>query len=416
MGFYKYILILILGGLLNSPILFAQVLFVNIDVNPSEAEVYIDNTICFPNNGPLELSKGTHSIRIDKKGYFTIEEEIKISKKNVYFKYDLVVNPEEANLIREEAQKKLGYLTIISDEQAKIFINGKELLKRKNMEFEQQELEIIVYKTTCDSLRKMVNIVTNDTLILELYPKRKLNIENLNLEMVSVLGGGFMMGREGNKEDARLHSVELKDFYIGKYEVTQEQWEMVMGENPSQVKGNKLPVDNVSWNDVQVFLEELNKISKDNYRLPTEAEWEYAAKGGHKMNMEPSTYSGGNKLDQVGWYWKNSGDSLLTCRFSNQIIKQNHCKAHEVGLLEPNKLGIYDMTGNVWEWCSDWYSIEYFLESPRENPQGPATGLARVCKGGSYTSKSRFCKNGFRFSYLPSQSFNYLGFRLVRDK
>lgn len=409
-----FLQMLICGTCILSSPLFAQVLFVNIDVEPIDAEVYIDNQLCHPQNGPLELSKDKHIIKIEREGYFTIEEEIKVSKKSVYFNYTLIQNPDI--VIIEDIENTKGYLRLHADSDAFILINDSLYENSEILEFEKQDLEIMVWKIDTDTIAKHIEIIEGDTITVECFPKERLSLENLNLEMVLVQGGAFMMGRDGNKEDARLHAVELDDYYIGKYEVTQFQWEMVMDDNPSQVKGDSLPVENVSWEDVQEFIKVLNKVSQKKYRLATEAEWEYAARGGHKMNMEPFKYSGGNSINNLAWYWRNSGDTILTSRFNNEQIKENNCKVKQVGELEANQLGLHDMSGNVWEWCSDWYDAEYYLESPLNNPQGPETGKTRVCRGGGYTSKARFCKNSFRFSFPPKQSFDYLGFRLVLEK
>ncbi|NPD47644.1 MULTISPECIES: formylglycine-generating enzyme family protein [unclassified Lentimicrobium] len=407
-----YLTIFAIGMLTNS--IFAQVLFVNIDVEPIDAEVYIDNQLCHPQNGPLELTKDKHILKIEKEGYFTIEEEIKVTKKSVYFNYSLIQNPDVV-IIRSTENAK-GYLRLKTDSDASILINDSLYSSFNILAFEKQELNIKAWKKGTDTIAKYIEIIEGDTLTLELFPKKQLSLENLNLEMVLVQGGGFIMGCEGSKENAQLHSVELDDFYIGKYEVTQFQWEMVMGTNPSQSTGDRLPVENVSWEDVQKFLKLLNGLTQKKYRLPTESEWEYAARGGHKLSSVPFKYSGGNSINNYAWYWRNSGDSILTTRFSNEQLKDNNCKAKQVGELDANQLGIHDMSGNVWEWCSDWYAAGYYKESPLKNPQGPETGKTRVCRGGGYTSKASFCRNGFRFSFPPTQSYDYLGFRLVLEK
>lgn len=393
---------------------YAQVLYVNIDVMPVDAEVYIDNQLVYPQKGPLELTKDKHRIKIVKEAYITIEEEIKVNKKSVYFNYSLIQDPNA--IIIPVVENVKGYLSIKTDEDAYLLINDSLYHSFDLLEFNKQSLDIQVWKENADTISRQIEIISGDTLVLELFPNQHLSLGNLNIEMVLVQGGAYMMGREGNKEDARLHSVELDDFYIGKYEITQFQWEMVMGSNPSQVIGDSLPVENVSWEEVHHFIEALNKISSKKYRLPTEAEWEYAARGGHKMSAESFKYSGGNLINKLAWYWRNSGDTILDSRFANELIKNNNCRIRRVGGLDANQLGLYDMSGNVWEWCEDWYDADYYKEAPLKNPQGPATGKTKVCRGGGYTSKSRFCKNGFRFSFPPVQSYDYLGFRLVREK
>ncbi|HDP98542.1 MAG TPA: hypothetical protein ENN22_05075, partial [bacterium] len=155
-------------------------------------------------------------------------------------------------------------------------------------------------------------------------------------DMVFVAGGTFMMGSNEYDNEKPIHKVYVDDFYIGKYEVTQKQWFEIMGSNPSRFKGDNLPVERVSWNDVQEFIRKLNAKTGGNFRLPTEAEREYASRGGSRSAH--FKYSGSNNVDNVAWYDNNSGR-----------------KTHPVGTKQPNELGLYDMSGNVWEWCSDWY-------------------------------------------------------------
>lgn len=201
------------------------------------------------------------------------------------------------------------------------------------------------------------------------------SIRELEKNMVNVQGGTFMMGciKHGgfgsagcNTWEEPRHSVSLSNFRIAKFEVTQVQWRSVMGSDPPELhnKGcDNCPVENVSWNDIQEFLNKLNQITGKNYRLPTEAEWEYAARGGNRSRGY--FYSGGSNLNSVGWHKDNSD-----------------LKTHPVGRKSPNELGLYDMSGNVWEWCSDWYDDNYYKNSPSRNPQGPSSGSNRVIRGG----------------------------------
>jgi formylglycine-generating enzyme required for sulfatase activity len=215
----------------------------------------------------------------------------------------------------------------------------------------------------------------------------------VNLQMVFVQGGKFQMGsKDGGSDEKPVHQVTLSDFFIGKVEVTQRQWQYVMGKNPSFFKGcDDCPVEQVSWNDVQEFIRKLNRKSGKNYRLPTEAEWEYAAKGGNKS--KGYTYSGSDSIGDVGWYTKNS-DS----------------KTHLAGQKQPNELGLYDMSGNVLEWCSDWYGR--YLPRSQVNPKGASTGDSRVYRGGGWGYLSRSCHTTNRDRTGPgSHSFN-LGFRV----
>ncbi|MEN6422232.1 MAG: formylglycine-generating enzyme family protein [Smithella sp.] len=188
------------------------------------------------------------------------------------------------------------------------------------------------------------------------------------MEMIFVKGGCFQMGDTvggGEADEKPVHQVCLSNFYMGKYEVTQGQWQQIMGNNPSHFSscGDNCPVEKVSWNDVQDFIRRLNSQTGKNYRLPTEAEWEYAARSGGKSEQ----YSGGADVDSVAWYDGNSGR-----------------KTHPVGQKKPNGLGLHDMSGNVWEWCQDWYSDKYYSQSNRDNPSGPSSGSNRVLRGGSW--------------------------------
>ena len=213
--------------------------------------------------------------------------------------------------------------------------------------------------------------------------------------MVYVSGGTFTMGEKGRKaydDEKPAHSVTLSSYYICKYEVTQALWRAVMGSNPSYFKGDNLPVEQVSWNDCQTFINRLNNYTGRNFRLPTEAEWDFAARGGN--NSRHYKYSGSNNIGDVAWYGDNSGECT-----------------HPVGTKLPNELGLYDMSGNVFEWCSDWYCS--YSSYSQSNPTGPNSGAYRVLRGGSWGGYTRYCRSSDRGGYAPgSRDFN-LGLRLV---
>ena len=229
------------------------------------------------------------------------------------------------------------------------------------------------------------------------------------IEMVYVEGGSFMMGATPEQEldywddEKPVHHVRLSNYYIGKYEVTQAQWEMVMGTNPSYFRGPNLPVDNVSWDDVQEFIRRLNAMTGKSYRLPTEAEWEYAARGGNKRLGYK--YSGSNDVESVAWYSGNSG-----------------FETHPVGTKAANELGIHDMSGNVYEWCSDWYGD--YSDGSQTNPRGPSSGSFRVLRGGSwfddswlddswYYDDADFWRVSYRNGDSPDSEDIIFGFRLA---
>jgi formylglycine-generating enzyme required for sulfatase activity len=239
--------------------------------------------------------------------------------------------------------------------------------------------------------------------------------DNLEEFFVRIPGGTFLMGSpasEGGRDDDEgpQHQVTVGGFYMGRYEVTQQEWVEVMGSNPSNWKGDNLPVEQVSWYDA---IEYCNRRSvkeglspaytgngnnvtwnrgANGYRLPTEAEWEYAAQGGGK---DPLMYSGSNTVDVVGWYAGNSGS-----------------RTHTVGTKQPNSLGLYDMSGNVYEWCWDWYGS--YSSSSQTDPSGPASGSYRVLRGGGWDYSARGLRSAYRGNGGPSYRYSYRGFRLAR--
>ena len=222
--------------------------------------------------------------------------------------------------------------------------------------------------------------------------------DGISIEMVKVEAGTFMMGATSEMKDPYdmekpVHQVTLtNDYYMGKYEVTQALWEAVMGRNPSEYKGDNLPVEQVSWNDCQEFISKLNSLTGRKFRLPTEAEWEYAARGGKKSRSYQ--YSGSSNISDVAWYDGNSGS-----------------KTHPVGTKQANELGIYDMTGNVWEWCLDWYGS--YSSSSQTNPTGAVSGSSRVSRGGSWGLIARFCRLSIRNYITPDCRGDNLGLRLA---
>ena len=263
-------------------------------------------------------------------------------------------------------------------------------------------------------------------------------LKSIKENFVFVQGGTFLMGSNSGESDEKpVHNVTVSSFYIGKTEVTQTQWKTVMGNNPSYCKGDKRPVEQVSWYDAIVFCNKLsmmdgrtptysvngktdpdawnytpckgNSISgtitmnmnASGYRLPTEAEWEYAAWGGNKR--KGYKYSGSDNLGSVAWYYDNSGD-----------------QTHDVATKAPNELGLYDMSGNVWEWCWDWYDSNYYSKSPSSNPSGASLGAYRVQRGGGYDISDYGCRVAIRITidiygnyYKPDNGDRSIGFRIV---
>jgi formylglycine-generating enzyme required for sulfatase activity len=218
-------------------------------------------------------------------------------------------------------------------------------------------------------------------------------------ELVAVEGGTFTMGCTDCDQTPVLvydgvpaHEVTLSSYKIAKYQITQQQWEAVMGNNPSEFTGYDIPVHKVTWNDVQAFIQKLNILTGKNYRLPTEAEWEYAARGGNQS--KGYTYSGSNNIDEVAWYGGNSNN-----------------QPHPVGEKKPNELGIYDMTGNVGEWCSDWH--EFYTTDSQINPHGPQIGSFRVVRGASCDHVPYRCTVYTRGGWYPDEQPVKIGLRLA---
>jgi formylglycine-generating enzyme required for sulfatase activity len=222
------------------------------------------------------------------------------------------------------------------------------------------------------------------------------------MDLILIPAGSFMMGSPDSDKDAMdsekpQHRVRItKPFYLGKHLVTQKQWETVMGSNPSYFKGPKNPVENVSWDDCQEFLKKLNAKSGPGggkFQLPTEAQWEYACRAG-----STTRYCFGDKESGLGdyaWYGENSGG-----------------KTHPVGEKKPNAWGLYDMHGNVWEWCQDWYDGGYYAKSPTDDPTGPTTGAYRVNRGGLWFIDAKSCRSASRVILRAGRRFFNLGLRV----
>jgi formylglycine-generating enzyme required for sulfatase activity len=217
------------------------------------------------------------------------------------------------------------------------------------------------------------------------------------MQFALIPAGEFQMGSANGSDDERpVHTVRIsKPFYLGSHEVTQGQWETVMGNNPSRFKGDaNRPVETVSWEEVQKFIDKLNtREGGTKYRLPTEAEWEYAARAGWT-----TAYSFGDDSSQLGkyaWFGDNAGNTT-----------------HPVGTLQPNAWGLYDMHGNVWEWVQDGY--DKYVAGPVTDPQGPAAGSYRVIRGGSWLYVARNCRSAYRYHNAPGFRNDSLGFRLLR--
>ena len=223
---------------------------------------------------------------------------------------------------------------------------------------------------------------------------RSYTVNGVQFQMVVVEGGTFLMGSEAYTDEKPIHGVKLNSFSIGQTEVTQELWQAVMGTNPSNWKGAKLPVENVSLNDCYNFIQKLNSLTGQKFRLPTEAEWEFAAQGG--IYSKGYTYSGNDNVENVAWYTSNSGN-----------------KTHQVATKAPNELGIYDMSGNLDEWCEDYYVLDYYSSSELYNPTGPISGSGKVNRGGNWGGTANRCRVTYRYCNKFLSPDNFTGLRLA---
>jgi len=267
-------------------------------------------------------------------------------------------------------------------------------------------------------MKRILVLLFLQMLVCVVYAQTNKNftVGGVSFTMVYVQGGTYTMGATSEQLEGLLyddeeslydnakptHSVTLSDYMIGQTEVTQALWQAVMGNNPSWFKGDsRRPVENVSWNDCQTFLSKLNSLTGEHFRLPTEAEWEFAARGGVKSFGY--MYSGSNIIGNVAWYDENA--------LCNGEENNPNYGTHPVGTQFANELGIYDMSGNVWEWCNDWYGD--YSDSSQTNPRGPSSGMFRVYRGGSWDYLAKICRTSHRHNYWPDYRYNDLGFRLA---
>jgi len=365
-----------------------------ISTKPPDAEIWIDGT----NKGttPITLKQllvGDYHLELKKQGYATISKTLKI-------------NQNETTQISETLQNGLQVSIYSTPAGANLEIDG---LSKGPTPF-SGILSFGIHSIKITNNTKIVNESISVTQggktswsfnVSETKDFTE-TIKGVNLEMVFVKGGTFTMGSPTSEKDRgsdeTQHQVTLSDFYIGKYEVTFEQYDAFCTAT-SRAKPSdrgwgrgKRPVIYVSWEDAKAYCGWLSSKTGEIYRLPTEAEWEYAARGGNKSNGYK--YSGSNTIGNVAWFADNSSS-----------------KTHSVGQKTSNELGIYDMSGNVWEWCSDWYGD--YSSGSQTNPTGATRGSSRVCRGGSWSDYAQYCRSAYRGSNGPGHSSRYMGFRVV---
>ena len=384
-----------------------QLYSIVVSSNMPDVEVYLDD--CYQGNTDKnnqlsihDVFPGSHRLKL-KIGNDVAEQNIVVHRGSIAFKVDI-------NLAAPTQTYSIVVMSNMPD--VEVFVDG----NYKGITDSNNQLSIPDVASGTHQLKlKFGTTAAEQTIAVHrnsIFFKQDLRLSqsgssspsNLgDIEMVYVKGGTFTMGataeqgvdafRDVFRDERPRHSVTLSDFYIGKYEVTQAQWRAVMGNNPSYCKGNNRPVQNVSWDDIQEFITKLNAQTGKKFRLPTEAEWEYAARGGNQS--KGYKYSGSNNISEVAWY---------------DDISSNK-KTHPVGQKSPNELGIYDMSGNVWEWCQDWKGD--YSSSSQTNPTGPSSGSRRVLRGGGLDSPAEHCRVSIRTCSSPGDRYFGIGFRLA---
>jgi formylglycine-generating enzyme required for sulfatase activity len=448
--FYLILMLIAVGG----DVFAQQQEMVSVTISSNiDAIIYVDGTIKGTTTWTGNVSVGKHKIRVEKENFFSREYEIVVVKGRE-MNVDLMLTP------------KTGAIDIETDpSQAMISINGRlyGFSPRVIADLPYGEYEVVVEKPEYSRVvrRVKINDVKPVKLELSLYSGREVTLNTnpsgaevyieqelkgvtpltiwlrygthlirfeksgmsiaeklvvaqsgrksytfdlrstndpFENQLVFVKGGTFRMGDnfgDGNKEEKPVHQVTVSDFYISKYEVTQAQWTLIMGSNPSHFAGcDDCPVERVNWLEAQDYIAKLNELTQKQYRLPTEAEWEYAARGGQESRG--FRYAGRNNINFVAWYSGNSGN-----------------RTHPVGTMEPNELGLYDMSGNVWEWVFDWFDFYTDSPTPVVNPKGPDNGDFRIVRGGSWYGYIGGSRVACRGSDDPSNKRSYIGVRLV---
>ena len=391
--------------------------FITIKTNPTGADVFVDEVKV--GSTPYQTKKiplGIHVIELRKAGCETFSRALTIEVG--------VENKELENVKLTAVQVPTGSLVITSNPSgAVVTINGRQYGQTPQtltnleigtyiVDFSKEGYQNLSQTVTIKESKKETLAVTMSKQQQPSFENKTITVNGVSFTMVAVKGGTFTMGgtyeqgNDANDREKPTHSVTLSDYYIGSSEVTGDLWAAVMGYDPSHFHG---PVEQVSWNDVQEFIRNLNQKTGINFRLPTESEWEYAARGGDMS--KGYKYSGSNNIDDVAWYW---ADIIIDDEDIIGDIIVHEAVTRPIGAKLPNELGIYDMSGNVCEWCQDWYG-DYSPDS-QTNPEGPANGYARVYRGGSWGSDAAHCRVSSRDYGNPNYRSDHIGLRLAADK
>ena len=364
---------------------------VDISSSPAGADIYIDNVKV--GTSPMIIPEcliGSHTVSITKQGYSQFTQTINVAENTTT----------EVSATLQNGRP----ITITAEDNAIIHIDGTSMGTSTfsgNLAYGQHTVYAELNGKRTDS--KTIDVTMGSTaalpnVTLSFFENKTFTVKGVTFTMVAVEGGTFKMGatsEQGSDADSSeepVHQVTLSSYYIGQTEVTQALWKAVMGKNPSWYKGDDKPVENVSWDDCQKFFKKLNKLTGKRFRLPTEAEWEYACRGGKKSRGYK--YSGSNTIGDVAWYKDNSSS-----------------ETHPVGTKSPNELGIYDMSGNVLEWCQDWYGS--YSSAAQTNPTGASSGSGRVFRGGRWSGNAGHCRSSNRSSIAPDYRNDFHGLRLA---
>ena len=371
----------------------------------AESEIWIDGRQRGKGKCTIGLEEGEYTIEVKRPSHRIVSDVITVSgltartiqlpsPSPIYGILDISSSPSQATVLIDGAE--VGQTPLILDN---VLVGSRKVTLKKEG-YEPYEKDMTLQENADNTLAAILEVEKPKVPAFANGAKKTYTVNGVSFTMVDVEGGTFKMGATSEQgsdayaDEKPTHKVTLSNYSIGETEVTQELWQTVMGSNPSNFKGDlQRPVEDVSWDDCQNFINKLNQLTGENFRLPTEAEWEYAARGGKSKGYK---YSGSNTIDYVAWYNKNSSS-----------------KTHAVKTKQPNELGLYDMSGNVWEWCSDWYGS--YSSSAQTNPTGPSSGSYRVLRGGSWNNYAGDCRVASRSFDSPVYGGNYSGLRLVRQ-
>ena len=372
------------------------------------ADIYVDGNRLGTTRWTGTLELGEHSVETRQASHHSAYTNVRITPQSagqtitlnnplpIYG--SLIVDGSPADVAVYVDGKKVGTSPLFVSE----LLIGTHKIRLEKDGYDQQEKTVQI----AENQESMLDFTLTKTIakapVVPAAPQggavETITVKGVSFNMIKVQGGTFTMGAtveqgsDAESDEKPMHKVTLSDYYIGETEVTQELWKVVMGSNPSYFSGTNLPVEKVSWNDCQTFITKLNQLTGRNFRLPTEAEWEYAARGGQKSRGYK--YAGSNTLSDVAWYWDNSSR-----------------KTHPVKQKQANELGLYDMCGNVWEWCQDWYGN--YGSAAQTNPTGPSSGARRVLRGGCWYFSASDCRVANRDYNSPGGRYDFLGFRVV---